>query len=60
MIELLIKLITAQIGNLHILKAIEDEYEEFEEDIPLWHGSVDISYLVEAWSMAINEAHGES
>ena len=52
MIELLIKLIAAQIANLHTIKAIEDEYEEFDEDIPLWHSPVDMDYVLEAWRLA--------
>lgn len=51
MIELIIKLMAAQIAHLHTIKAIEDEYEEFEEDIPLWHDSVNMDYVLEAWRL---------
>lgn len=52
MIELIIKLLTAQIAQLHTIKAIEDEYEEFEEDIPLWHSPVDMDFILEAWRLS--------
>jgi|TARA_R110000803_G_scaffold13221_2_gene37369 hypothetical protein len=51
MIELIIKLMAAQIAHLHTIKAIEDEYEEFDEEIPLWHSPMDVDYVLEAWRL---------
>ena len=51
MIELIIKLMAAQIAHLHTIKAIEDEYEEFDEEIPLWHSPMDVDYVLEVWRL---------
>lgn len=52
MIDLIIRLLTRQIAELQVMRAIEDEYEEIEEDIPLWHSPVDMDFILEAWRLS--------
>jgi len=52
MIDLIIRLLTKQIADLQVMKAIEDEYEDFEEEIPLWFSPVDMDFILEAWRLS--------
>ena len=51
MIDLIIKLMAAQFAQLHTIMAIEDEYDEYDEDVPLWHSPVDLDVVLEVWRL---------
>tara|TARA_R110002073_G_scaffold90517_1_gene213629 strand:+ start:1450 stop:1608 length:159 start_codon:yes stop_codon:yes gene_type:complete len=41
----------AQFAQLHTIMAIEDEYDEYDEEVPLWHSPVDLDVVLEVWRL---------